>query len=130
MMNQLEKYCMEEIEAEKSATFMFQLHECAFFDKIKFREFLLNIRRLTQYYFENGKTEYYETILCGIVDSFSYVMQMFYCHLDSSDLYIIENYRAIKEDIPSYFEDMRVATGNLITMTSDSNGLDKRNADG
>ena len=37
MMNKLEKYC----EAIKATTFMFQLHECAFFDKVKFRDFCL-----------------------------------------------------------------------------------------
>lgn len=130
MMNKLEKYCTEEIEAIKATTFMFQLHECAFFDKIKFREFLLCIKSLTHYYLENGKTKYYETILCGIVDSFSYIMQLFYCHLDPDDLYLIENYHDIKGEISSYFEDMRLATRNLIAMTSDSNELDKQNAKG
>ncbi|MDE5734909.1 MAG: hypothetical protein K2H83_07190, partial [Duncaniella sp.] len=117
MMNKLEKYCLEEIKAVKDTTFMFQLHECAFFDKIKFSEFLLCIRNLTQHYHENGKTEYYETVLCGIVDSFSYIMQMFYCHLDPNDLYLIENYHDIEGEIPSYFEEMRIATGGLITMS-------------
>ena len=128
MMNELEKYCLEEIEAIEETTFMFQLHECAFFDVIKFREFLLSIRSLTQYYIENGKTQYYESILCGIVDSFSYIMQMFYCHLDPLDLYLIENYIEIKDDISSFFEDIRMAASNLITMTSSSAKLDKQKA--
>lgn len=97
---------------------MFQLHECAFFDRIKFRSFLFNILSLTDYYLENGKTEYYETILSGTIDSFSHIMQMFYCHLDPNDLYLIENYSAIKQEISSYFEDMRMAAGNLARVAS------------
>ena len=97
---------------------MYQLHECAFFDKRNFQKIILNLRELTNYYIQNGKTRYYETIVSGIVDNFSYIMLMFYCHLDPNDLYLIENYHDIKKDIPKYFDDMRMVTRNLITITN------------
>lgn len=118
MMNELEKYCLKEIDAIEEGTFMYQLYECAFFDKIKFQKFILSVRELTNYYIKNGKTKYYETIVSGIVDRFLYIMLMFYCHLDSDDLYLIENYHDIKEDIPEYFNDMRMVTNDLITITN------------
>lgn len=70
------------------------------------------------YYIKNGKTKYYETVVSGIVDRFSYIMLTFYCHLDPNDLYLIENYHDIKKDIPKYFNDMRMVTKDLITITN------------
>lgn len=89
-MNELEKYCLEEINAVEETTFMYQLHECGFFDKMKFQQFLNAISELVKFYVENGKTKNYEGVVSGIVDSFSYIMLTFYCHLDSNDLYVID----------------------------------------
>lgn len=117
-MNDLERYCLEEIEAVEETTFMYQLHECGFFDKMKFQQFLKVISELVNCYVENGKTKNYEGIVSGIVDCFSYIMLLFYCHLDHNDMYVIENYNDIKEEIPEFFENMRIATRNIITITN------------
>lgn len=114
-MEELEKYCLAEIEAVSEATFMYQLHECRFFNKIKFRQFISTASKLADYY-ENGKTRNYKGITSGIIDRFSYIMFMFYCHLAPDDLFAIENYQDIKDDIPEYFDDMRILTRKLITI--------------
>lgn len=98
---------MAEFDALADTTFMYQLHECSFFDKAKFRLFLSAVRDLTDFYVENGKTDAYTAVACGVVDSFAYIMHMFYCHLDSNDMFEIENYEDIKDEVPAYFEGMR-----------------------
>lgn len=128
-MNELERYCLEEIEAVEETTFMYQLHECGFFDKMKFHQFLKTIMDLVNYYAKNGRTKNYEYVTSGIVDRFSYIMLSFYCHLDPNDMYVIENYNDIKEEVFEYFEDMRMVERDLITITT-STSTDKLNTTG
>lgn len=117
-MNELEKYCLEEIDAVEEATFMYLLHECGIFDEVKFFQFISTVNELANQYIEDGKTKYYEDVTSGIVDCFSYIMLMFYCHLDTNDVFVIENYDDIKDAIPMYFDEMRNTTRSLITITN------------
>lgn len=113
-MGELEKYWLTEIDAVLESTFMYQLHECCFFDKIGFYRLVSNANKLADYYANFGKTENYRSVTSGVIDCFSYIMLMFYCHLEPNDVFVIENYQDIKDEIPSYYDDMRIAIRKLI----------------
>lgn len=113
-MEELEKLLIEEIDSIKETTFLYQFHENGYFDREKFQGLIFHVNKLADFYIRNGKTENYKKIAAGIIDRFEYVICCFYWHLAPDDLYTIENYNDIKEEIPYFCDEMRKATVRLI----------------
>lgn len=106
------KYLTRETEAVEEGTFMYQLHECGFFDKAKFFRLILMADQLIES--GNGIADYND-LVCSLADCFLYVMSSLYYHLDPEDAYVIENYNGIKDDVPKYFDDIRDVLMKLIS---------------
>lgn len=106
-----EAYLMREIDAVDESTFMYQLHEQGVFDKAKFLRLISKADELTKS--DDGMDDY-NALLCGLADCFLYIMSSLYYHLDSNDVYVIENYGDIKNDVPEYIDKMRDVLRKLI----------------
>lgn len=106
-----EVYLTREIEGLEENTFMYQLHENGYFGKPKFKRLISVADELTR---SDDGIEDYNVLVCSLADCFFYIMSLLYYHLDTDDVYVIENYSDIKKEIPEYIDNMRDIVRKLI----------------
>lgn len=107
----LKVYLTREIEGVGEDTFMYQLHERGFFDRSGFQRLISAADKLAGL---DDWIEDYNVLLCGVADSFLFIMSLLYYHLDPNDAYVIENYSDIKNEAPGYMDNMRDVLRKMI----------------
>jgi len=109
-------FILSETNLKKLGSFIYELHNNAFFDKGKLEFLLKECRILSDLYDKNGKTTQYVSVLKGIVSTFQHILFLISCHFMSDDIFVINNYDVdlSSEIVSDYYTEFRVILSNLI----------------
>lgn len=113
-MNELEKYCFDELTGLNENTFIFKLHERNYFDIDKFVKMINVIDELYKSYEETGKTIYYKSLTSKINKTLPYIISCFYYHESKNDQFKISNFNEIKNNVNDIFDIIRTILGRII----------------
>lgn len=113
-MNELEKYCFNELIGLDENTFIFKLHERNYFDINKFVKLISSIDELYNFYEKNGKTIFYKSLTTKINKTLPYIISCFYYHENEHDQFKIKNFNEIENNVNDIFEIIKIILGRII----------------
>ena len=99
-MNELEKYCFNELIDLDENTFIFKLHERNYFD--------------INFYEKNGKTIFYKSLTTKINKTLPYIISCFYYHENTHDQFKIKNFNEIENNVNDIFEIIKIILCRII----------------
>lgn len=111
-----EKFIASETIFTEKGSFIYELHNDRFFNKVKLELLLSECLSLSILYKNLGKSERYNEILKGISSTFQHILFLVSCHFMPDDDFIIKNYdiELSSEIISDYYVRFRLILNSLI----------------